>query len=206
MIQYLPAALQAGSSLFDYWNKSKRTGPRWYKDTATGQEQLRLSREGKYSPEAIQGIMSRQGSALGRGANRQRVNLRGYLQNRGMGDSIAGAGQLRAIDAGVGEKMGETARNLAIEDEMSKNAARMAYAQGSDAYGAMQRGQQGQRTTDLITGLSGAGTSAAGAYQQGQETDAFEQGMAEYQRAYEAGDLERARVLLDELLLSYGGQ
>ena len=195
----------AGQAIGGYLSSRKNRGTRWYKNTAQGKEQLRISREGKYSPQALQTLLGRQGSALGQGANRQRVNLRGFLANRGMENSIAGAGQLRAIDAGVGERQAEYSSELGVENELAKNAARLQYAQGSDAYGAMQRGQNQQQTTDLMTGIGSAGTSAAGTYQQGQQMSQYNDLMGQYEAAISAGDKPKADQIAAMLMSLYGG-
>ena len=179
----------------------------WIRSTSYGKELARISKEGKYSPEAQSSIVGQVGARAGQVAQEQKADMRGYLEARGMGNSIAGAKALSAPDTARMRTVGQTAGNLASENEISKTRAKLDYARARMGYGEQVRSEENTARSELIGGLAGAAGSAYSGYVGDQNNQNFDTDFQEAQRLMGSGnpeDLNQAEMILSKWMMRYG--
>jgi len=182
----IPVGMQAGSSLLKYATR-KRTPS--FGGSAYGKYLKQTSREGIYSPEIRSRMLGQVSSQAGNVAQQERSGIRGYLEARGMGGSIAGARTLAEPGQQRMRTVSGASERLGIENELSKQRAREAYAQGSYQTGLQHSVEKSQARSELIGGLTGAGMAGYQGYQQDKYVTELGgiPGMEAYAKAARAG-------------------
>ena len=168
--------------LNNYMNKPKPFG-----DTAYGKRLKTLSEQGTFSGAAKSNILGGVGKETGNVAQQAKVSYKGRLISQGMGGSIAGQAKLADIDVQRMNKMGETAKGIETENELSKVQYGNEYAQAASQYGQQRQDYNRNMLTGLVQGTVGAlGTYAQGLQQESryQDTLGLKQGEIENKGKY----------------------
>ena len=152
----LPAVM-AGQAGLKYLTSRSRTPA--FEKTATGKRLSEISETGAISRAEQGGVIGQVASRASNVAQGRRAGIRGYLESRGMGSSVAGARALDAPGRDVQRSVAETTRGLGVANERTKNIAALGLAQGRDRSADIRRSERRQRTSDLIGGLTGALTA-----------------------------------------------
>lgn len=198
---WLPAAIQGGSTILSYAARKKT--PK-FEHTSYGRELGRMSREGKYSPAARANIAGQAGAKAGQVAQEQKADIRGYLEARGMGNSIAGAKALSSPDTARMRTVSETAGLVEEENELSKSNARLEYARARGQYDEARRAEENQAASQLIGGFGGALSSAYSSYSGEQQNSEINSQLEEVKSLGSAGNIDEAKRLLLMLMARYG--
>jgi len=168
LLAYAPAAVSAATSLAEYFGRKKR--PK-FKDTETARVLKRLSEQGVYSPAARGNLVGRMSGTLGNLANTRKTNLRGWLESRGMGKSIAGRSLIDSVDRDVMKRLSDYARDLDARNELSKANALREYAERAAAWNQRRREEESRARRELFRGLGNALAGGIGAYARGLAPD-----------------------------------
>lgn len=169
-----PAAIKAGTSLWQYFQKKKAMKglpdrPDWG-ESDYAKRLKKLSETGKYSPAAMQNIMGAIGSRAAGVAEEGKSGYYGRLLSKGMGGSVAGMSGMRKYDIERMKRVTGAEKELRTESELSKVEYGLEY--GERKYGSklagyredMRRKQlEMESKSQLIGGLGEAAGSAAGA-------------------------------------------
>ncbi len=149
----IPAAIQAGTALAKYATRKKTPS---FEGTKYGKYLRRIGEEGRFSPGERSTMLGQVSSRAGNVAQQERAGIRGYLENRGMGRSIAGT---RALNEPGLERMrtvsGATER-IELENERSKEAALEEYERARYGSQMQMAGEERQAKSELWGGLAGA--------------------------------------------------
>jgi len=200
---WLPAAAQAGSAVLK-WGMGRLNKPPTFGKTARGQYLKKTMAEGQYNPAMRSAIVGKTGAAAGQVAQQGTARIRGYLQARGMGNSIAGARALAEPGLEQQRIVSGAARDIEIENEASKARAKEDYGYESTGYSAARREQMTRNNQELIGGLASAGVGYAGARYANQVQTGKMADLKRVQELMDAGDRDGAENLLKILLLKYG--
>lgn len=178
-----------------------------FDSTSYGRELARTAKEGKYSPGAMSTIVGQAGARAGQVAQESKADIRGYLQARGMGNSIAGAKMLSSPDAVRMRTVSDTAGKLTADNELSKTQARMDYARARMGYDEGRRAEDNAATGDLVGGLAGAAGNAYKGYIGDQREGEFNTEFKTAQDLMKTGkpeDLNQAEMILSKWMMRYG--
>ncbi len=154
----------AGGSLMNWLNARKNRTPEFHR-TRTGQYMAKMSREGAYGNETRRRLMDATTKAVSNRAQMGKSSMLGYLEARGMRDSVAGAKMLNEQDLNVQRVVGDQADRIETENEQTKVDAMMRYVQGADASSDARRRETAAANAGLIGGLTGAVGTAYGTVQ-----------------------------------------
>jgi hypothetical protein len=187
MAFWIPAALQAGSSLLNY-ALQKKNKPTSFSDTEEGKYLAGIRETGAISPQERGGLLARTGAIAGSQASQRKASIRGGLLARGMNNSIAGVRALDAPGRDTQRTLADAGQNIDIMNERSKDTAAREYATKStqrsdmiDQYSANARG-------GLVQGLAGAGINAYGGLMD-------EKALAEDKRRWDITSAQRDRQI-----------
>ena len=146
----IPAGISAAGSIVNYFVARKNQSPP-FRGSAYANYLQRIGREGRISPTARRNIIGEVSSRAGNVAQDVRTRLKGYLQSRGFGGSIAGAKLLATPGLRRQEQLGRTAQYITTRNELSKVGAQGEYAR--QAYRSELRRaaeKRGHASTSLI--------------------------------------------------------
>lgn len=130
-----------------------------YEHTEAGKRLADLSRTGIYTPKAISGITRRVASRAGGVAAQRTAGIRGRLATSGMEGSIAGIRALSAPGMQFQRSITDISRDLSTENELSKQQAISALAEGKTASRDIRRGEREAYRSKYVGGaLKLAGT------------------------------------------------
>lgn len=150
-------AAAGGGAILNWLNARKNRTPEFHR-TRTGQYLAKMSREGAYGSGMRRKVVDATSKAVANQAQMGKSSMLGYLEARGMRDSVAGARMLNEQDANVQRAVGDTADRLEVENERTKSDAMMRYVQGADASSEARRREGAAANAGLINGLVGAGS------------------------------------------------
>lgn len=194
-LQYAPYVVSGLASLYKYFKRKKR---RPFEETEFGKTLSQIGREGKYSPTTKSKILGLVGAEAGNIASQRVAERRGLLLNRGMGGSIAG---IRTITEPRRQVMGElskTAKELEIENELSKRNAQREFGLGKMQYEEGERQEENVARGELAGGIVGASMGALQShYQQKQFTQQMGLKGAELKLKAEDIGLKREKFISD---------
>ena len=171
--------------LTNYMNKPKPFGQTQY-----GQRLKTLSEQGTFSGAAKSNIMGGVGKETGNVAQQAKVSYKGRLISQGMGGSIAGQQGLANIDVQRMNKMGETAKGIETENELSKVQYGNEYAQAASQYGQQSK----EYNRNMLTGLVQGTVGALGTYAQGLQQQKLEQKQDYLGLGMEKGEFYKTRL------------
>lgn len=195
IIPYAPYVVSGLASLYKYAKRKKR---RPFEETEFGKTLSQIGREGKYSPTTKSKILGLVGAEAGNIASQRVAERRGLLLNRGMGGSIAG---IRTITEPRRQVMGElskTAKELEIENELSKRNAQREFGLGKMQYEEGERQEENVARGELAGGIVGASMGALQShYQQKQFTQQMGLKGAELKLKAEDIGLKREKFISD---------
>ena len=160
----IPAGISAAQAFAQNYFARKNRTPR-FQDTAYGQYLQKMSKVGRYSPGTERKMIGRVSGTAGNIAQGEKTELRGYLESRGMGGSMAGTRTLKEPGMEHMRTVSDYTKQLDIGEESTKSEAAGAFARGRTETGDIRRREKMQMTGDLIGGLAETGMSAYGAYQ-----------------------------------------
>ena len=143
-----------GSAIGYFAGRGKK--PKRFGATPAGEFYRRIGSGGRFSQQARSQILSRTGQAASDIAQRRSADVRGYLASQGFGGSVAGAALVDAPQAGVQKLLGGTARDIEIENELSKVEAQERLALGETGTDEARRAYSRALTQNLIGGVTGA--------------------------------------------------
>ena len=209
------AATKAIGSTVGYF-AGRRNKPKKFGETAAGQFYRRIGAQGRISPTARSQILTRQGQVAGDVAQRRSADIRGYLASQGFGSSVAGSALVDAPQAGVQKQLGQTARDIEIQNELSKVGGQEAFARGQTSREDARRQFSAALNQNLIGGLTGAATDFIGGLQGFQQresdltagrelTESAQANRIEIERIRQSGRLNE-NVALPANLSSFGEQ
>ncbi len=170
----LGAAAASGLGSYLNYRSQKKDRRPWYHKTKSAQALKRIGEEGVYSPTARSGMLGRQSGLLGGRANIRKTGLRGWLESRGMGKSIAGRGLVEGVDAGTTKSLSDYGRDIDIENELSKVRARRDYATQADAWNEQAREEKMGQKQQLYSGLGQALSMGVQGYMGSQRQQGFQ--------------------------------
>ena len=188
--------IKAGGSALK-WALNLRNRTTDFGKTAYGRYLKKVGEQGLYGGTTRQEILNRAGAQTGNVAQERTAATRGYLTNRGFGNSISG---LRLLDAPRSDRqrqMGNISRDLSIRNEETKDDAQSEYARQYTGYADQRRLESRRNNADLVGGLTDAGASW---YQAKQYQDMIDMRKADKLSEEEFSNLE-ARI---GLLLQMG--
>jgi hypothetical protein len=179
----IPAALSLGSSLLGGLsnrsaNRDARRAQRRYQ-SYLGQRY----REGDLPESMQQTVLARTGAATGAAANRATSAVKGSLIRSGMEGSIAGARALADPETERVRMLGDTARDLAAENEMSRAKYADEMERSRLGFDTQMAGQRANDRMNLIGGIAGAGLQAFGGWQDEKLFQEYQGWMNEYNNA-----------------------
>jgi hypothetical protein len=178
--------------------------PKTFGSTARGKYLKKTMKTGQYSPEMRSAIVGRTGAAAGQAAQENTARIRGYLQARGMGNSLAGTRALAEPGLEQQRITGNAARDIEIENEASKARAKDDYGRESLSYGEARRQQMMGNNQELIGGLVGASGSYAGARYANQMREQRNSALNEVKALMDAGEDEKALNMLMMIKAKFG--
>ena len=158
---------------------AKQAGPPKFDNTPYGKYLQRLSKTGMYNPQTQAAVLGDVGAVAGAEAGKRTSSIRGYLENRGLGRSIAGVRALDEPRQDVQRSLAETGRKLTVANEGSKVQAASEFAQNQNQYMLARRQANAQATGALFGGIA----DAPGAYLQGEQYEtekAYRKDMGDY--------------------------
>ncbi len=156
----LAGAKVIGSAASYFAGRGKK--PQRFGETPSGAFYRRIGAQGRISSRARSQILSRTGQAAGDIAQGRSADIRGYLHSQGFGGSVAGAALVDAPKAAVQKQLGSTARDIEIQNELSKVGAQERFAAGETASLDARRQYSAALSQNLIGGLTGAATDFIG--------------------------------------------
>lgn len=159
----IPAAIQGVSAVAGYMSRRKQPG---FNQTAQGRYLSKVSKQGVYTPKAQSEILGKTSAQAGNVAQTDITARRGYLEARGMGNSIAGARTLAEPRLNQAEIVSNAANELSIKNEQSKIDAQNEYALARMRYGKQGRAEENQAREKLISGIGNTINTAAQGYMQ----------------------------------------
>lgn len=201
---FIPAGFELGKRLGKYLvgRKKKRRYPKW-DETAYAKFLKRGATEGVYSPKAERTILGKVGRQTGMVAQAARTRLGGLLESRIGRRSIAGIktmGEPERVRIG---KMGDIAREIAIENELSKIGYGKRYAIGKTESEFREVGEEREelaekkfRLGELISGVGQAGMLGYRGFRRKKYAEEYPQ-EAKYAEAAEA-EVPLPRILSRE--------
>jgi hypothetical protein len=135
--------------------------PKTFGSTGRGKYLKETMKTGQYSPEMRSAIVGRTSAAAGQAAQENTARIRGYLQARGMGNSLAGTRALAEPGLEQQRIVGNAARDIEIENEASKARAKEDYGREATGYAQARREQILRNNQELAEELLGAGVNYA---------------------------------------------
>lgn len=145
----------AGGAVMNWLNARKNRTPEFHR-TKTGQYLSKMSREGAYGATTRRRMLDATSKAVSNQAAMGKSSTLGYLEARGMRDSISGAKMLNDQDINVQRVVGDQAGRLEAENEATKTNAMMNYVRGADASSEARRRETQAANAGLIGGVTGA--------------------------------------------------
>lgn len=149
------AGIQAGASVLDYLGRRRNRTPSFQK-SPYGSYLKQVGEQGAYSTQMRKNILSRTAMEGGNVAGGRKAALRGYLESRNMGGSIAGARLLDTPTRQLQAQVGDAAKELELQNETSKVGAREEYARQSYASDVGRAQESAANWSRLTSGISGA--------------------------------------------------
>ncbi len=198
----IPAAVELGKTLLS--KKQSTPNPL---SGEYGQYLNRVKKEGKYSPVMQSGIMGKIGAEAGNVAQGQVASIRGNLESRGMGNSVAGVRALASPGLKQQEILADKAADLTTANEESKAAADEKLAGLMGNWRNQRAAEDTANQNRIVSGLGNALSAGVSGYQDeqlfGQAQD-FNKGVTELEMLIKSGqwDSDRARELRTQL---FGG-
>lgn len=168
----IPALTTAFSSAMQFWARKK---PKPFRSTAEGKYLQEVGREGAISSQTQGIIAGRVGRDAGNVAGQRVSRLRGFLQARGMGGSIAGARLLDQPLQDYQRTVADTRENVTLQNEQTKTNAKMQFAQKSNQYDEVRRQDQNQAIQQFAGGLSSAAQQGFDGYAREKQLDYMSQ-------------------------------
>jgi hypothetical protein len=135
-----------------------------FNQTAQGKYLNMVSKKGIYTPEAQSEILGKTSATAGNVAESDIATRRGYLEARGMGNSIAGARTLAEPRLNQAATVADKASDITIANEQSKSAAAEEYARARMNYGNEKQNANNEAVSGLVSGLTGAAGTAINSY------------------------------------------
>ena len=149
-------AAAGGGAILNWLNARKNRTPEFHR-TQTGQFLAKMSREGAYGTDMRRKVVEATSKAASNSAQMGKSSMLGYLEARGMRDSVAAQSGLNEQDMNVQRAVGDAADRIEVENERTKSDAAMRYAQGADAASEARRSETKAANAGLIGGLVNAG-------------------------------------------------
>ena len=162
---FLPAIFQGGASVASFIKARKNKLPK-FENTPLGRRLNALSREGEFTKTARSNIIGQASRRAGDIAGVRTSNIRGYLEARGYGNSIAGVRELGRPGRDQQRSVFEATKNIETRNELSKQRAKTDFARASTQQNNARRLQNRNDFNALVHGLAGAGSQAATAFSQ----------------------------------------
>lgn len=168
LLPYVPSAIQTGVSLGRYMVGRRKRPKRW-DETAYSKFLKRAMEEGIYTPKAERTILGKVGRETGQAAQREKVTIRGLLESGGIGSrSIAGIRTMAKPERESLRKIGDIAKEIAIENELSKRGFEEKYALGKTEEERGRLLEERRSLGELISGVGQAGGLAYRGYRLGE--------------------------------------
>ncbi len=164
----LAAGIQGGKSLIGWLQKRRNKIPS-FGGTEYGKYLKGVSEMGIISPTEQSNLISRSASLSGNVAANNRAGIRGYLESRRMGNSIASASALAQPELQLQRDIYGTSQDIELENERSKSLAEEGYARESYQNMLQRKGQSRADFGELISGVADAGTTGVLGYYQAKE-------------------------------------
>jgi hypothetical protein len=143
----IEAGVEGGKALYGLLKPKPKFGA-----TAYGQRLAQRAAKGDIPMEAQQNVISNVAKETGNAASIQKAEEQGRLASTGMGRSISGTAGLRDIGTRYQDRLATVSRDLAAQNEVTKEAAKNELAQENTAWDEQRR----QDTASNVAGLFGA--------------------------------------------------
>lgn len=165
---WLPSAIQSATAVGQYViGRKKRIPYPLFEDTELGKLLKKRQTEGMYPESVKRKIIGEVGRETGNVAQQEKTQIRGLLERTGMGRSIAGIGLMARPERERMRRVGEIARQVAIENELSKSTAGEEFARGKTEMDINRMLSEYQTKAEnrmalgqMVGGLAGAGLGA----------------------------------------------
>jgi hypothetical protein len=195
----LPIALEAGKTAYNYFSNK----PKPFRDTVYAQRLKRLKERGAISPTMQAEAVSRTARTAGTQAGQAKAEYAGLMQARGLGRSSAALSGLKDIQTQKVGAVTDTAKEMAMQNELTKAQAESEYENQRAAYTDQYNQMKQQRSQQLVEGLASTAGAVANyvGYKQGQKAIAqagnlqTPEGQQKFLSTYPGGFEEGSKIL-----------